>query len=78
MKAGYLCFHQLQVKNWDAALNGWDSYVDVVVFRSLGAVRVDGGGGGVSGGAGGGGLNVMCNENELGPNSLFLGHYVAI
>lgn len=26
----------------------------------------------------GGGLNVMCNENELGPNSLFLGHYVAI
>lgn len=28
--------------------------MDVVVFRSLGAVRVDGGGGGVSGGAGGG------------------------
>lgn len=51
--AGHLCFHQLQVKHWDAALNGWDSYMDVVVFRSLGAVRVDGGGGGVSGGAGG-------------------------
>lgn len=43
------------------------------VFRSMDAVRVGGGGVG-----GGGVLNVMCNENELGSNSLFLGHYVAI
>lgn len=67
MKGGQLCFHQLQIKHWDAALNGHD--VEFPLFLGhwvLLAWTVDGGGVSVWL-LGGGSLN-----------SLFFGHYVAI